>query len=512
MKSSDDLSGLENIHDNDRVFIVDLIESENRGRTEIIPRKPPITTVKLPLTASSPSRRTKLKVSKESSLNVLYTNADQLTSTKMIELRQRIQHEKPSIVAICEVKSKNSKDRRDYDIPGYTIHSVDLDSISGRGIVVFTHSSLDKSVIQVKPSFDYEEACLVELKLRGSDIMLFACVYRSPTPSVSSDVNNENLNSFIKILSEKKYSHLCIVGDFNYRDINWRTWTTNHGQESKEAKFVETIRDCYLYQHNLKNSRRRGNDEPSLIDLILTDESMQISDVVHQAPIGKSDHDVLSFTFNCYLNYSKPKDKYVYHKGNFDEMRKHLEDSRWTENFVANSESKPVESLWESLKSKLLELRDKFVPKKKCGTDPSWKAVGGFPIDKDVRADILKKHTLHRKWMSERQGANSEEARLRYKRASNKVKNILRRCKRNYESSIANNSKSNPKRFWSHVRSKLKTKEGIAPLLENPKDKNSMKFTNDEKANILQAQFSSVFTKEPNSNVPSILPRSENNI
>ena len=79
------------------------------------------------------------------------------------------------------------------------------------------------------------------------------------------------------------------------------------------------------------------------------------------------------------------------------------------------------------------------------------------------------------------------------------------------ESSTASKSKSNLKRFWPHVRSKLKTKEGIAPLLES-KDKNSMKFSNEEKANILQRQFSGVFTKEPIGNVPLILPRSKENI
>ena len=69
--------------------------------------------------------------------------------------------------------------------------------------------------------------------------------------------------------------------------------------DSNEAKFVETIRECYLHQHIDEPTRRRGNEEPSLIDLVVTDEVMQVSDVTHHAPLGKSGHSVITFKFNC---------------------------------------------------------------------------------------------------------------------------------------------------------------------------------------------------------------------
>ena len=56
--------------------------------------------------------------------------------------------------------------------------------------------------------------------------------------------------------------------------------------------------------------------------------------------------------------------------------------------------------------------------------------------------------------------------------------------------------------FWSHTRSKLKTKTGVAPLLLDVKDKKSLKFDDIEKANILQSQFKSVFIKEPGGEIP----------
>ena len=57
--------------------------------------------------------------------------------------------------------------------------------------------------------------------------------------------------------------------------------------------------------------------------------------------------------------------------------------------------------------------------------------------------------------------------------------------------------------FWSHVQLKLKTKNCVAPLLKNNNDKNSVKFDDTEKANILPRQFSSVFTWEPVGETPA---------
>lgn len=180
-----------------------------------------------------------LKPSGMPSLKVLFTNADQLTSSKMIELKKQIHLLKPHIIAICEVKRKN-KDilcKMDYDIPGYSLHPLNLDNDIGRGIAIFTIKALDKSVHQIKSNNDFEESCLLEVRLRGGDVLLFGCIYRSPTPSISSAKNNDNLNDLLKFISNKNYTHRCLVGDFNYRDINWVTWTTSNAEHSDDSKF-----------------------------------------------------------------------------------------------------------------------------------------------------------------------------------------------------------------------------------------------------------------------------------
>ena len=149
----------------------------------------------------------------------------------------------------------------------------------GRGIAIYTHEKIEKSTVQIELGSRFEEACLIEIRLRGGDVLLFGCIYRSPTPSSNSGQNNDDLNELLNIITKKEYSHRCILGDFNYRDINWNNWTTQHGPESKEAKFIESVRDSYLHQHINEATRIRGNDEPSTLDLIFTNNPDLISSV-----------------------------------------------------------------------------------------------------------------------------------------------------------------------------------------------------------------------------------------
>ena len=502
----DDIIGFELITDDERINILQLMDVANAKREEsLTARSKKPQKQKKQILPPSKTRTSRLTPSGLPSVNILFTNADNLTQVKMSELKQRIITEKPMIVAISEVKPKNfSKFRtlQDYAIPDYTLHPVNLENESGRGIAVFTHDSINRSVIQIQLESTFEEACLLEIRLRGGDILLFCCMYRSPTASSTSEQNNEKLNKLMKTISAKNYSHRCIVGDFNYRDINWNNWTTPHGPQSKESLFIETVRDCYLHQHINESTRVRGNDDPSTLDLVFTEEETQIADIIHQAPLGKSDHSVITFKFQCYLDYSKPKKKYLHHKADWNGMKADLEMSEWAEKFVSLPKEDNPEALWQEIKSKIEYLKVKYVPVSKSTGKPTWHEKGNIPIDKRLQEAIRKKHAEHRHWIAKKKYGNADSARLAYTRARNKVSQLMRKATRKFERNVAEASKANPKSFWAYVRRRMKTKSGIAPLLEDNKDKSSLKFSDDEKARILQKQFTSVFTKEPPGDVP----------
>ena len=49
----------------------------------------------------------------------------------------------------------------------------------------------------------------------------------------------------------------------------------------------------------------------------------------------------------------------------------------------------------------------------------------------------------------------------------------------------------------------------MAPLLCNPDDPGTLRHSDEEKADILQSQFCSVFTHEPEGEIPQLEPRIE---
>ena len=507
--AANQIDGFEAIFDADKELIAAKIEADKSGRS-----KPLLKSYEKRKTEniSNARQKKKLKMLKSPAIKILFTNADQFTHAKKDELHQRIITEKPMLVAVSEVKPKNGRvmSEIDYSIDDYTINPVNLDNTTGRGIIIYTHNSLDKSTIQIKVSNSFEEACLIEVRLRNGDTLMFGCIYRSPTQTDNSDDNNENLNNLLKELSEKSYSHICLVGDFNYPSINWKTWTTPHTETSKEFKFIEAARDCFLFQHVQEPTRARGNDDPSLIDLILTNEELQVSDVNHHAPLGKSDHSVITFKYHCYLDFTKSKTCHQYHKADFDGMKGELESSNWKEKFKLEAKDKGPDELWSILKCKLIELRNKYVPTREIKAGNSaWK--GSFPVDKAVQSAIKEKHSLHRRWIkSKRSGSNI--LREAYQKSRHRVKKLIRQAKRSFEKELESGSKKNPKQFWKYVRSKLRTKSGVSPLLQDKKNPNSLRFDDREKAEILQEQFCSVFTKEQLESIPGLEKRTDKTI
>ena len=114
--------------------------------------------------------------------------------------------------------------------------------------------------------------------------------------------------------------------------------------------------------------------------------------------------------------------------------------------------------------------------------------------------------------MSSKSAYSEHDSRIEYNKVRNAVKRRMRQAKRLYECGISTNAKTNPKAVWAYVRQKMNTKTGVAPLLSDRKDVNSTKFDDKDKADIVQGEFASVFTREPGGDIPETGRRSRTTI
>ena len=499
VRNLDEIGGFEQLPEDERQSITDLFNKHKLDDGIELPERQ----------KKAAGKRTKprepalkwMEPVKEPHLEVLFTNADTLTRTKLDELRQHVNEVMPVIIAVSEVSPKNKAAREEveYHIDGFNTHSLNLDGNTGRGMLVYIHDSINKSVSTVEVKSQFSEVIGIEIKLVAGDKLVFYCCYRSPS---SSDENNRQLNEIVGSLSDGSHSHVLAVGDFNYPSINWDNCSTSQAEDSTDEKFLDAVRSSFLYQHVNSHTRERAGQNPSLLDLVFTNEEDMVSDLQHLPPLGSSDHHVLSFKFHCYLDYATPVDRFNFHKGDYEAMRKELASHNW-ENESGFSDTVGttgrVEKMWQAFSSVMTPIIEKYVPKIKVGGKPK---KGDFPVAFELRDLIRAKKIAHRKWIRNLGMPKEDAHRKEFVQLRNKVKNSMRKARREHEAEIASQAKEKPNRFWNHARKMLKTKSGVAPLRSDPDDASSLCYEAKEKSTILQRQFLSVFTHEPDGEVP----------
>ena len=159
------------------------------------------------------------------------------------------------------------------------------------------------------------------------------------------------------------------MGDINLKNIVWECLDTVFGYcntldpNSYENQFLECLKDCFFFQHITENTRQRGSDAPSLLDLVITNEENLIDKVEILEPLGKSDHSVISFNIICEEESQPPVIKSMYEKGDYAKFNSEMSKIKWEEEldkFAGN-----VGKQWSFFKEKYDKIERICIPKKR---------------------------------------------------------------------------------------------------------------------------------------------------
>lgn len=424
----------------------------------------------------------------------MYSNVDSLFNKKD-ELEVLIADKNYDVIALTEIFPKNQQlDYTDniWNINGYTLHYPADKTFTARGCIIFTKDTLKSFQIDSR-KMNFIEHIQVGIQTNTGSNILISCIYRSP--SATSD---ECILELAEVMGIKKYYNTkfdCILhmGDFNFKEINWQLQSTTVGNEHLATRFLETVMDLFLIQHVRQPTRYRGDNIPSVLDLILTNEEGMIETIDHCAPIGSSDHEVLEFKY-VYRNVNdvyRPG-KFCYFKGNYEEINKELENVDW-ENLLARGS---IEDLWTRFADKLSNISEKNIPVSKSkpkNYDTPW-------MNPDTLSAIQLKRKMWKKYKYCRNPQNKE----RYNQAKAVSSQKVREAQAQYEKTVALKSKEDPKAFWKYVQSKTKVKESIQCII----DQGVIYSDNEHKADLLNKFFHSVFISESDTdNLPNFVTR-----
>ena len=206
-----------------------------------------------------------------------------------------------------------------------------------------------------------------------------------------------------------------------------------------------------------------------------------------------SDHCAVSYEVDLSIKRQKKPDRYVYRykKGNIEGVKS--DKSKFSETFLSEDPySRTVDDNWNLFKTSLKQSMDTHIPQKKITSrwNLSW-------ITTNIKRLCRRKK---RAWDAGKRNHNSH-AWKRYLKLNQQVKVSLQRAHRDYIDNILNvNITENPKKVYSYIKQK-KSGESSIPVL---KPDNTIISDSTEKAEALNAQYTSQFTREPDDDLPEL--------
>ena len=152
-----------------------------------------------------------------------------------------------------------------------------------------------------------------------------------------------------------------------------------------------------------------------------------------------------------------------------------------------------ADEFYDHLCASVLELQENHIPSKILKGPRKHKP---YQLSQHDLKAIKKKHRCWTRYIETKSTDKYKE----YVRARNKVNKIIRQAQKKLENKICNDIDKNPKLFWKYIQSKTAIKERIPDL----KHGNTVADTEELKSEALSDFFVSVFTKEPDTDLPTV--------
>jgi len=431
-----------------------------------------------PLSTSSPTRP--VSTSPPNSIRILTLNFSSLPAKKEL-FWNALDTCNPDIVLGCETWLKPSITDSEIFPPGWgNIYRKDRKDGYG-GVLVGCKKTLDSNQVDLDTEAELVAAAIVS---KSGPPLIVAAAYRPP-------LNGTKGSDYIAQLTTSS-NHLClkypdsptwIGGDINLPDIDWSANTT--ACNSYNLNINTAFQNC-CQDNGLEQVVDFATRYENMLDILLTNRP-SLMGRVDRVP-GVSDHQGILASSLVKARYRRPVKRkiYLWKRSDTDAIRDAM--ASFSHQFALEFDiHTPVNQLWSLFKAKCAEILETLVASKWSSERFSqpW-------ITSHVKRATRKQKKAHAKARK----SKSQRDWTRYRKLRHKSQTTCRQAYHDYLSSfICEDSQKNPKRLYSMVKAKRCDSSGVAPLRQNGITYSDAK----TKANILNNQFVSVFSKETGS-------------
>ena len=407
----------------------------------------------------------------------MYLNSQSIVN-KIEELTTTTYDLKPDIICICETWCHAGINNSFLNIPGYNLiedlrkDRRDTAQGVGGGLLVYVRNGLTV-FIPSDNNKDFIQYCTFQIELI-SDTVNICLVYRSPN---SSNVNNNELNNLLISLPK----NTLIIGDFNFPNIDWNTFTSSTGNL---RQFLDILINRDYSQIIDFPTHVRGN----ILDILLTDLPSDSISVSSQGRLGKSDHNILLIKTKLSAPESKTSQKVPqWNRANFTQIINDLESFNW----IAEFENCSAQESWDLFSDKANESIIKNVPfrSRRQASKPVW-------MNSKCLQAVRKKRKLWKRYKI----CNTQQLFSDYKKQEKVTHKLCKQAKKVFEKKLATDQ-TNSRKFFAYVNSRKTVKSSVGPLISEQGTKVA---DSKDMADILNKYFASVFTDEDIVNIPEI--------
>ncbi|GAA55510.1 hypothetical protein CLF_108202 [Clonorchis sinensis] len=332
-------------------------------------------------------------------------------------------------------------------IDGYSIFRADSKRGRAGGVALYLHAALPIPIVlsDTTPA-PFCDALWLQVPLRGSDSLLLGVVYRSPSSPPEDD--HFLIRTLGQLSSSYHFTHLLLVGDFNAPKAPWTELQCVGSSGPFTAALTEVVQQSAWTQHVVAPTRYRAGQQPSLLDLVITNERHFVDQVTINAPLGHSDHCVLTFDFICYWARNPEPQTWIrnFCRADFSGMRIFLNQVKLG--------PASVEDLYRTIVQKVHEADAMYVPKKPARSRTSRK------LPKRIRRLLEKRSQLFLKKLT----TGDTEDELAFRKMRNRCKSEIRQWNIRKQATILDLARKNRNVLFKYMRHRRRNKPSAFSL------------------------------------------------
>lgn len=352
---------------------------------------------------------------------------------------------------------------------GFACYRKDRNRFGG-GVFILVDAAVCSREIDIKCS--QSEMLWVEILLENGRSLSVCSFYRPPGSKVNV------LGELADAIDTVSTDYLFIGGDFNLPEINWTLADPSSSACSQSSKEMFTI--CRLFE--LTQLVLEPTRATNVLDLLFTNtpESARSTVVLP----GISDHQAVLCDINLqYVRVANGNTRriYSYQKARVSDMSLALDS--YYDTFETQAEFMNMEELWKIFKSKMLEMRERYVP--------SWVLTARRSKSKPWFSRDVKRRARQRAHVyAAYKKKPSLKLKDKLKQKTDDMKAALKSAKNQFFNTFHLRIQKRPKELWQFFKMNRKDILSIPAL-----DSNGSVIHNDvEKAECFISFFSSVYT------------------